>query len=136
MSETIFRTKAKERYDYLLKDLEQGNFLTDVIVTILKDEDIGCIKREFDLLWNYEDVVDAIARNTNQLYRFSVDRNPITTHVKLLALAWYYAEKEYIGRDLDSYEGFVECLRTDVYAALYRRVDGFYGFIEPRKIRK
>lgn len=26
MSETIFRTKAKERYDYLLKDLEQGNF--------------------------------------------------------------------------------------------------------------
>ena len=52
MSETIFRTKAKERYDYLLKDLEQGNFLTDVIVTILKDEYIGCIRREFDLLWN------------------------------------------------------------------------------------
>ena len=136
MSETIFRTKAKERYDCLLKDLEQGDFLLDTVVCILKDEHIGCIKREFDLLWSYEDVVDAIARNTNQLYRFSVDRNPITTHMKLLALAWYYAEKEYIGRDLDSYEGFVECLRTDVYAALYRRVDGFYGFIEPSTIRK
>ncbi len=136
MSETILRTKAKERYDYLLKDLEQGNFLMDVVVTILKDECIGCIKREYDLLKDYEDVVDAIARNTNQLYRFSVDGAPIATHVKLLALALYYAEIEYNGSNLDSYEGFVECLRTDVYAALYRRVDGFYGILEPRKRRK
>ena len=136
MSKTILRTKAKERYDYLLKDLEQGDFLTDMVVTILKDEFIGCIKREFSLLRNYEDVVDAIARNTNQLYRFSVDGYPVATHVKLLALAWYYAEKEYMQRDLESYEFFVECLRTDVYVALYRRVDGYYGYIEPRKIRK
>lgn len=128
--------KEQERLNYLLKDLEQGHFLADMVVTILKDEFIGCIKREFDLLRDYGNVVDAIARNTNQLYRFSVDRNPITTHVKLLALAWYYAEKEYFGRDQDSYEGFVECLRTDVYVALYRRVDGYYGYIEPRKIRK
>ena len=136
MSETILRTKAKGRLDYLLKDLEQGHFLADMVVTILKDEFIGCIKREFSLLRNYEDVVDAIVRNTNQLFRFSVDGYPVATHVKLLALAWYYAEREYTGSDLDSYEGFVECLRTDVYAALYRRVDDFYGFIEPRMRRK
>ena len=136
MSETILRTKAKGRLDYLLKDLEQGHFLVDMVVTIMKDEFIGCIKREFSLLRNYEDVVDAIVRNTNQLFRFSVDGYPVATHVKLLALAWYYAEREYTGSDLDSYEGFVECLRTDVYAALYRRVDDFYGFIEPRMRRK
>lgn len=128
--------KEQERLNYLLKDLEQGHFLADMVVTILKDEFIGCIKREFSLLRNYEDVVDAIVRNTNQLYRFSVDEYPVATHVKLLALAWYYAEREYTGSDLDSYEGFVECLRTDVYAALYRRVDDFYGFIEPRMRRK
>ena len=136
MSKNFIKSKAKGRLDYLLKDLEQGHFLVDMVVTIMKDECIGCIKREFSLLRNYEDVVDAIARNTNQLYRFSVDGYPVATHVKLLALAWYYAEKEYIGRDLDSYEGFVECLRTDVYAALYRRVDGYYGFMEPRMRRK
>ena len=73
MSETIFRTKAKERYDYLLKDLEQGDFLLDTVVCILKEEYIGGIKREFSLLRDYEDVVDAIMRNTNQLFRFSVD---------------------------------------------------------------
>ena len=128
--------KEQERLNYLLKDLEQGHFLADMVVTILKDEFIGCIKREFSLLRNYEDVVDAIVRNTNQLDRFSVDGYPVATHVKLLALAWYYAEREYTGSDLDSYEGFVECLRTDVYAALYRRVDDFYGFIEPRMRRK
>jgi hypothetical protein len=128
--------KEQERLNYLLKDLEQGHFLADMVVTILKDEFIGCIKREFSLLRNYEDVVDAIVRNTNQLYRFSVDGYPVATHVKLLALAWYYAEREYTGSDLDSYEGFVECLRTDVYAALYRRVDDFYGFIESRMRRK
>lgn len=128
--------KERERLNYLLKDLEQGHFLVDMVVTILKDEFIGCIKREFSLLRNYEDVVDAIVRNTNQLFRFSVDGYPVATHVKLLALAWYYAEREYTGSDLDSYEGFVECLRTDVYAALYRRVDDFYGFIEPRMRRK
>lgn len=128
--------KERERLNYLLKDLEQGHFLADMVVTILKDEFIGCIKREFSLLRNYEDVVDAIVRNTNQLYRFSVDEYPVATHVKLLALAWYYAEDEYSGEDLETYEGFVECLRTDVYAAMYRRVDGFYGFIEPRMRRK
>ena len=136
MSKNFIKSKAKGRLDYLLKDLEQGHFLVDMVVTIMKDECIGCIKREFSLLRNYEDVVDAIARNTNQLYRFSVDGYPVATHVKLLALAWYYAEKEYMQRDLESYEFFVECLRTDVYVALYRRVDGYYGFIEPRKIRK
>jgi hypothetical protein len=136
MSKNFIKSKAKGRLDYLLKDLEQGHFLVDMVVTIMKDECIGCIKREFSLLRNYEDVVDAIARNTNQLYRFSVDGYPVATHVKLLALAWYYAEKEYMQRDLESYEFFVECLRTDVYVALYRRVDGYYGYIEPRKIRK
>lgn len=128
--------KEQERLNYLLKDLEQGHFLADMVVTILKDEFIGCIKREFSLLRNYEDVVDAIVRNTNQLYRFSVDEYPVATHVKLLALAWHYAEDEYSGEDLETYEGFVECLRTDVYAAMYRRADGFYGFIEPRMRRK
>ena len=117
MSKNFIKSKAKGRLDYLLKDLEQGHFLVDMVVTIMKDECIGCIKREFSLLRNYEDVVDAIARNTNQLYRFSVDGYPVATHVKLL-------------------ECFVECLRTDVYVALYRRVDGYYGYIEPRKIRK
>lgn len=136
MSKNFIKSKAKGRLDYLLKDLEQGHFLVDMVVTIMKDECIGCIKREFSLLRNYEDVVDAIARNTNQLYRFSVDGYPVATHVKLLALAWYYAEKEYMQRDLESYEFFVECLRTDVYVALYRRVDGYYGFMEPRMRRK
>ena len=136
MNKKILRTKAKERLDNLLKDLEQGDFLLDTVVCILKEECIGGIKREFSLLRDYEDVVDAIMRNSNQLFRFSVDGYPIVTHVKLLALAWYYAEDEYTGGDLETYEGFVECLRTDVYAAMYRRVDGFYGFIEPRMRRK
>ena len=133
------KTKTKreqERLNYLVRNMEQGNFLLDTVVCILKEEYIGGIRKEFSLLRDYEDVVDAIMRNSNQLFRFSVDGYPIVTHVKLLALAWYYAEDEYTGGDLETYEGFVECLRTDVYAAMYRRVDGFYGFIEPRMRRK
>lgn len=126
----------QRRLNNLVKELVQGNLKLDDTVTTMKNECSNCLVEEFDLLMDYEDVVDAIARNTNQLYRFSVGGNPVATHVKLLALAWYYACEEYEGHDLNNYEGFVECLRTDVYAALYRRIDNYYGFIEPKMTRK
>ena len=126
----------QRRLNSLLKELKKEHFQMDEVVTTMKNECSNCLVEEFDLLMDYEDVVDAIARNTNQLYRFSVGGNPVATHVKLLALAWHYACEEYEGHDLNNYEGFVECLRTDVYAALYRRIDNYYGFIEPKMTRK
>ena len=106
------------------------------VVTALKREKMEELLSEYDLVQDYWDAVNALAMETNQCFRFSIENDLVERLVKLLAIAWHYAEEEYPKmRDVKDYEGFIECLRTDVYMALYRRVNGFYGFIEPKRSR-
>lgn len=106
------------------------------VVTALKEKQMDELLREYDLVQDYWDAVQALAREVNQCFRFSTEKGLVERLVKLLAIAWHYAEEEYPKqRDVKDYEGFIECLRTDVFMALYRRVGGFYGFIEPKASR-
>jgi hypothetical protein len=88
----------------------------------------------------YRECAHQLASRLNWFMRYGVDNNITDQVFDMIALAWYYAKKEFKGtereKDTEDYESFMEALRTDVYMELYRWVNNYYGFVEPKKQRK
>lgn len=102
-------------------------------------EQRGWLMERYDLVTSYEEAVTQIASWLNQWMRFGVTMNTdFSDYFGMIALAWNYCESEFPDEKKlywDNYETFIECLRTDVYMRLYRRISDFYGVIEPKEKR-
>lgn len=101
---------------------------------------ISYFAAKYDGIENYREAVHQLAWLVNRLFRLHMSPVLISEIHEMTALCWYYAKKEFRGtkhrRDLDNYEAFIESLRTDVYMELYRWVNNYYGFVEPKTMRK
>ncbi len=110
-------------------------------VEALKRQHAEELVERYNLVDSYEEAVARIAAWLNQWLRFKVEREAHCADIlSLVALAWVYAEREHPSEEEKQlywrdYETFVECLRTDVFMVLYRRVNKFYGVIEPKDTR-
>lgn len=115
------------RGDNMLLPISETFDVYGAVCRCLKN--LKLIDEQYEFVNSYEDAVWNVAYFLNRHLRFSTSNQK--EYPELLALAWYYANKEF-GCPLkdDEYESFVEALRVDVYKLLNRWAKNDVGMEE------